>query len=107
MTQHVASAESRQRTAALLTDLWQRNLPLIEQRMALLEHAAVTPLTPDQYAEAADVAHKLAGSLGMFGYEQGTDIARDLEVILESPSPNLSQIASLTAKLRSIIFPKS
>jgi HPt (histidine-containing phosphotransfer) domain-containing protein len=105
MTQHAVSTDPKQRTAALLADLWQRNLPLIEHRMAVLERAASGPLTEELRAEAVDVAHKLAGSLGMFGYEEGTLIARNLELILESPSPDISRLASPTAQLRSILFP--
>lgn len=33
---------------------------------------------------AADTAHKLAGSLGMFGYPKGTEVAREIEQLLES-----------------------
>ena len=111
MTQYVATAESKQRTAALLTDLWQRSLPTIEQRMAALERAstaaAAGSLNDDFRADASNVAHKLAGSLGMFGFERGTEIARDLELILDSPSPDANRLASLIAQLRSILLPKS
>jgi len=33
------------------------------------------------------VAHKLAGTLGMFGYPRGTDLARLIEEVLELPDP--------------------
>ena len=107
MTEHPVSAEDKQRTAALLNDLWQRNLPLLEQRMAVLERATCSPLTEELRAEASSVAHKLAGSLGMFGYRQGTEIARELELELESTSPDISRTACLTAQLRSVLFPES
>ena len=107
MTQPRVSAEARQKTAALLSDLWQRNLPLIEQRMAVLERASAGPITEELRSEAANVAHKLAGSLGMFGYQQGTEIARELECLLESPARDLVRVASLTVQLRSILFPTS
>jgi len=103
MTEHPVSAEDKQRTAALLNDLWQRNLPLLEQRMAVLERATCSPLTEELRAEAS----KLAGSLGMFGYKQGTEIARELELELESTSPDISRTACLTAQLRSVLFPES
>lgn len=32
---------------------------------------------------AMDTAHKLAGSLGMFGYPRGTELAREIEQMLE------------------------
>ena len=109
MTQHAASAESRQRTAALLTDLWRRNVPLIEYRISVLERAAAGPfpLLDELRAEASNVAHKLAGSLGMFGYEEGTEISRSLEHLLESPSTDVSRLQALTAQLRALLLPKA
>ncbi len=110
MTQFAVSQVSRQKTAALLTDVWQRNLPLVERRISILERAAASPtpaeLSEDLRAEAASVAHKLAGSLGMFGFSRGTELARSLELILESPMPDVSRLASLTAQLRSVLFPE-
>ena len=46
--------------------------------------------TPQQFKDAIDIAHKFAGSLGMFGYPLGSQVARDLEQLLEtnnSPDP--------------------
>lgn len=67
----------------LLAGLWEKNLPVLRERLALLEaavHAAQAgTLTPEQGHEAASTAHKLAGSLGMFGYPKGTELARVLE----------------------------
>ena len=92
-----------EKTAALLRTLWQRNLPLLRSRLATLDDAATAAragnLNEDLRAEAASTAHKLAGSLGMFGYPEGTLIARDLECALTSvdhsaPDPAaLSQLA--------------
>ena len=75
--------------------------------MAILERAAAGPLPEELRSEAADVAHKLAGSLGMFGYQRGTEISRDLELVLEAPSPDTALLALLTAQLRAILFPES
>ena len=73
----------------LLATVWQRNLPLLRARLAHLESAAQlaeTGLLPSATRqEAASIAHKLAGSLGMFGYLRGTEIARELEVLLDVP----------------------
>ena len=71
--------------------MWQRNLPILRARIANLEmaaqHAEVGQLTGPARQEAADIAHKLAGSLGMFGYLRGTEIARQLEVLLDVEGP--------------------
>jgi HPt (histidine-containing phosphotransfer) domain-containing protein len=91
-------------TRKILADLWSRNLPQVLARLDLLEAAAsVMPLPPDQRAEAAATAHKLAGSLGMYGFPAGTEAARALEQELYSTCPNADTLKTLTASLRSSI----
>ena len=89
-------------TEKLIAALWRRNLPQTLDRLDLLDRAASTPAL---YAEAAAVAHKLAGSLGMFGFHEGTDLARQLEQLLEAPKPDPATLATLTAQLRRSLFP--
>lgn len=75
-------------TPSLLAALWRRNLPILLERLDLLDHAAHQlqsgPLPNALLEEITSIAHKLAGSLGMFGYHQGTLVARDLEHLLDS-----------------------
>jgi HPt (histidine-containing phosphotransfer) domain-containing protein len=63
-------------------------VPLISERLNGLdiacEAAVLGRLSPIMRRGATDTAHKLAGSLGMFGYPRGTDIAREIEHLLES-----------------------
>ena len=84
-------ATARQRTDALLRDLWKRKLPAVREQIRLLERVLHTidnaTLTAPLRQNAAMAAHKLAGSLGMFGYHDGTRIARDLESSLDSDQP--------------------
>jgi HPt (histidine-containing phosphotransfer) domain-containing protein len=96
---------------ALLTDLWQRQLPLLQERLALLDRtaaeAAAGTLSEPSRAEALSVAHKLAGSLGMFGYHQGTETARTMELILKAPTRDtLPDLACLAKNLRAILQPR-
>jgi HPt (histidine-containing phosphotransfer) domain-containing protein len=70
--------------------IWQRNLPQTRERIALLQRAATQlsnarTLDSDLHAEALSIAHKLAGSLGMFGYTAGTEHARAIEIELSHP----------------------
>ncbi len=92
-------------TDKLLKTLWTRNLPMIKDRVLLLERAAETArsasLTSPLRRDAAMTAHKLAGSLGMFGYTDGTDIARKLELIFDnSADPDPDKLAELASELR-------
>lgn len=72
----------------LISALWERSVPLITDRLNGLdiacEAAVIGRLSPMMRRGAADTAHKLAGSLGMFGYPRGTDVAREIEHLLES-----------------------
>jgi hypothetical protein len=103
----VAGAEDK--TAKLLAALWVKNLPLVEERLSVLEHAAGTAagghLAEPLRAEAAGAAHKLAGSLGMYGYDEGTRIARELEVLLNGANPDAARLSVLTVALRAAILP--
>ena len=91
-------------TTRLIHDLWVRNLPLIHERLVLLdtaaEAAATGQLDETLRAEAESTAHKLSGSLGMFGFHRGTDVARTLEGELRSDSPAPQRLRNLARELR-------
>ena len=78
--------DAADKTAALLAKLWVKIQPLVEERLAALDQAAAAAaagtLADELRKEAAGDAHKLAGSLGMYGYDEGTRVARELEVLL-------------------------
>jgi HPt (histidine-containing phosphotransfer) domain-containing protein len=89
----------------VLAQLWQKNLPTIRQRLDLLDQfgsAAISgSLEEHTRLEALNIAHKLAGSLGMYGYQQGTEVASKMERILKSPTPEtLVTLRTLAADLR-------
>ena len=89
----------------VLTQLWKKNLPTIRQRLDLLDQfasAAVSgTLEEHTRMEALRIAHNLAGSLGMYGYQQGTEVASKMERILKSPTPEtLLTLRTLAAHLR-------
>jgi len=87
----MSSTKDPEATRKLLASLWERSLPVLRERCALLERAAAAAqagiLTPELRAEATAIAHKLSGSLGMFGYPEGTDLARRIEEHLEDDGP--------------------
>jgi HPt (histidine-containing phosphotransfer) domain-containing protein len=95
-------------TQRLIATLWQRNRPNILDRLALLDQAAkaasAQALTPSLRAEAMAVAHKLAGSLGMFGFHDGTRMARELEVHFQCHTPDTDCLLALTIQLRQTLF---
>ena len=96
--------------SALLADLWQRHLPAMRERLALLDRTALLAasgrLDETSRAEAQSVAHKLAGNLGMFGYGDAGTVASKIEEILKAPtSLTLLHLASLARELRGILAP--
>jgi HPt (histidine-containing phosphotransfer) domain-containing protein len=98
---------ARQKTAALLAQLWQKNLPVLAERVAVLRRAqqqiAAGDLTATLRAEALSVAHKMAGSLGMFGLPAATDAARQLEILLGAGEPDAAAFARHLLQLEASI----
>jgi len=93
--------------------MWARHRSQILERVAVLE-AAASAVTAKSLAEAEReaaqaAAHKLAGTLGMFNLDRGTDLARELEAaytIESPPTPNAASgahLASLASELRAMI----
>ncbi len=92
----------------LLASVWQRNLPIMRERFATLSDLAQTGsdgMIPESARiVGSEIAHKLAGSLGMFGYLQGTEVARALEHLLDSDHPvALSDVLALTVQLHQAV----
>lgn len=47
----------------------------------------------------------LAGSLGMYGYDDGTRVAREVEALLGGAAPDAALLSGLIAELRRAILP--
>ena len=79
---------AKAKTQAMLKELWRRKLPMVREHINTLtctaERIHSSTLTAPLRSEAAISAHKLAGSLGMFGYPEGTRLARELEHLLDA-----------------------
>lgn len=90
-----------------LQAIWDRQLPQLRERVALLSRAAETlaetrTIEPQLRAEALDIAHKLAGSLGMFGYHGATDAARAVELELDHQHSGLPQPERLEGHVKAL-----
>jgi HPt (histidine-containing phosphotransfer) domain-containing protein len=102
-----AAATAAEKTAALLKAMWERNLPVLRERVGVLtaaaEASASGTLSEELRVEAAGVAHKLAGSLGMFGYPEGTRLAREIEVALGGGEARGDRLIDLVRALRDVL----
>lgn len=91
--------------------LWAKFLPEMEERVAILQAAAVAfaagQLSEAQQAAANTAAHKLAGVLGTFGLTRGTVLARELEILYSQENDSdpaiAAQLKALAAELRTLV----
>jgi diguanylate cyclase (GGDEF)-like protein len=94
----------------MLAVVWTKNRDLLLHRLDTIENfCRQLPDSAADHSLRADAsadAHKLAGSLGMFGLAEGTLIAREVEHRLNSNTLEellAVNIAALTAHLRNLI----
>jgi HPt (histidine-containing phosphotransfer) domain-containing protein len=103
-------SKAEDKMAAVLAQMWQKNRPIVEERLATLDQASAAAaaggLNGELRKEAAQAAHKLAGALGMYGYDEGTQIAREIDALLSSDVPAVGQLGDLIARLRTAVFPQ-
>ncbi len=89
----------------VLADIWQRHLPVLRERLEVLDRAAAEAscgtLGKTLELEALSIAHKLAGNLGMFGHHEGSRIASEMEQVLSAPDGHgRAHLAVLSRDLR-------
>jgi len=92
-----------------LTQIWQRFQEPILERVTILEQVAATyqrtgKLASKMRQKAEQQAHNLAGSLGTFGFTEGSRIAKEIEQIFQHWSEIAdfsTRLGKLTAALRS------
>ncbi len=93
---------------AAFADIWARSLPLINQRVAAAEQAAIEMEKPSPDFDRIELgraeAHKLAGVLGTFGLSRGTTLAEDLEECFGGGrASDAREPARIAKELRSIV----
>lgn len=95
---------SKQDQLKTATHLWSKFKDLAFERLANLENLAIALVenrVTDELVQAKNSAHKLAGSLGCFGFPQGSKIARQIEQLLGKPiaQADIEQMIKLTTSL--------
>jgi HPt (histidine-containing phosphotransfer) domain-containing protein len=109
-----SSGEPEAGQAALkeaLDRMWIKFLPQIKERVAVLEAAAAAfaanRLSAEEWAAAHGAAHKLAGTLGTFGLDEGTILAREAEVLYADTCGHdpvsAARLIEIASRLRTII----
>ncbi|WP_017324440.1 response regulator [Synechococcus sp. PCC 7336] len=91
-------SESRQKHFEALATVWQKhkatNLKYLTRLEQLLSAPLKKPIHDKYWDEARSIAHTLAGTLGTFGFAEGSRLARELESLLTS-SERHQNIASI------------
>lgn len=71
-----------------LAQVWEKAAPQLEERIAVIEQASAIllqgKLSQEMRSKAKSEAHKLVGSLGMFGSDEGSRLAQEIETLLEA-----------------------
>ncbi|MCU1323563.1 MAG: Hpt domain protein [Acidobacteriaceae bacterium] len=104
------NSEAAAETAALIANLWQRQLPTLHERLDTLDRIAASSahgsISAEDRQEGIAISHKFAGSLGMYGYARGSQVASEMETFLRSDEAfDPGVLLSLTFQLRESIFP--
>lgn len=103
----IATSTQEQNKSADINKIWLQFKDLAFERLAHVESLAVAlaenKSTEELQTQAKRSAHKLAGSLGCFGFPEGSKIAKEIELLLgHNPleSEHIKQLDSLTKSLR-------
>jgi len=74
-----------------IRNVWQRSRSDVKQRVVVIGEAVnrleKNKLSKKLRSQAEEAAHKLVGSLGMFGSDEGSRIAQEIEVLFSGDSP--------------------
>src|SRR4051794_17818964 len=62
--------------------VWADYRPMMIERVDALALATDADAGPDALAVAREAAHKLAGTLGSFGFPRGSELAHEAEILL-------------------------
>ncbi|AKG22014.1 response regulator [Calothrix sp. 336/3] len=100
---HIPPVDSQQQYLAFLNETWTTNKPKSLEQIAILLQAVrdlqANQLKPSQQLQAQQIAHKLAGSLGIFGLTKTMHLARQLEYWLGGREPLQAKHAPLMRTL--------
>jgi diguanylate cyclase (GGDEF)-like protein len=107
--------DKAQQVRAALAEVWERSKETVLGRVAVLEQATTAllegTLEEALRQQAGHEAHKLTGSLGTFGFAQGSRLAREMEHLLQAEAPlgqtEALRLSELVVTLRQELEPRS
>jgi DNA-binding response OmpR family regulator len=81
--------------------IWEKHKNDLAKRLEILEGISIS-LTPQSHELAKLEAHRLAGTLGIFGLKEGSRLALEIEQLLQVETPPIQQISQLVQQLRQV-----
>ncbi|MBD1804667.1 response regulator [Microcoleus sp. FACHB-SPT15] len=107
-SKRVEESTVKSQTEAGITNIWEQVKEDTNGRVDVLEQAVALLLQnklSDEWRQQAEwAAHKLAGSLGMFGADEGSRLAQEIETLLEKgvslDRDRTQQLSQLVTALR-------
>ncbi len=88
----LTSNMSVQKAQAVTSKVWHQFKTQYAEQIETLLNTLKPGLTATQQQECKDLAHKLVGSMGMFGLLEASQRARDLEQLMKNPALEPEQI---------------
>lgn len=100
-----------QQTKENLTTVWETYQELSRDRLLILERAAAewleNRLKQEQCQKAQEAAHKLTGALGIFGFTEASQVAKEIEEIFQAGGvlnqKKALHLAGLLTRLREVM----
>jgi diguanylate cyclase (GGDEF)-like protein len=106
-----ADSQKQEEMRAFIARVWDKAKPNLLQQVAVVVEAAEVLLSgelpEEMQQQAKQQAHKLAGSLGTYGLAAGSELAKQIETILESERSSVNaqkhRLYSLTSSLQQLV----
>lgn len=111
----IADKRNKKQTEATLKVVWEKFKGQNSARVTILEQATAicqqNTLEDEIWQQARSAAHKLAGALGVFGMSEGSQIAKEIEKILQAAPPlsptQVHHFSNLVSSLRRLLAESS
>lgn len=91
ISNHLQSPDPQQQYLAFLNDIWSTTKPdslnQVSSLLQAIQDLQADHLTPQHQSQAQQLAHKLAGTLSIFGLHKAVHLSRQLEHWLGSQDP--------------------
>jgi HPt (histidine-containing phosphotransfer) domain-containing protein len=86
--------------ASALDAIWARHHDVVLARLDAIDSGTRPDATVEMRTAAAGAAHQLAGTVGTFGFTQGTELAQQIEEGLRASNAGQARLPALAKLLR-------